>query len=216
MPYRDREYRESEPEYRERGGRRESRERGIPDGLLVGGLAFVLGMTVLTWSATGLAGWFTQGSWPRAVTFGRTPPAMRHLIQQPHDVAGAWPQTPADHLSGYGLFWGLLIGQLMVLVVLTIFVMGTFTRWRAVRRARRLPAQAATTRRPAARAAEDDYAEAVEETAAAPAVGRTAAAEAPMPAPAVGRRTAADEESAATAVGRRTAADEESAATAVG
>ncbi|MEV8022550.1 type IV secretory system conjugative DNA transfer family protein [Streptomyces sp. NPDC086554] len=159
MPYRDREYRDSEPEYRERGGRRESRERGIPDGLLVGGLAFVLGMTVLTWSATGLAGWFTHGSWPSAVTFGQTPPAMRHLIQQPHDVAGAWPRTPADQLSGYGLFWGLLIGQLMVLVVLTVFVMGTFARWRAVRRARRMPvAQAAAA-----------------QAAAAPAVGRRSA-----------------------------------------
>ncbi|MFE0136283.1 type VI secretion protein [Streptomyces sp. NPDC059037] len=165
MPYRDREYRHSEPEYRERGGRRESRERGIPDGLLVGGLAFVLGMTVLTWSATGLAGWFTHGSWPRAVTFGRTPPAMRHLIQQPHDVAGAWPQTPADQLSGYGLFWGLLIGQLMVLVVLTIFVMGTFTRWRAVRRARRMPVAQAGSAQAAA----------VQAAAAAPAVGRRSA-----------------------------------------
>ncbi|MEU3738170.1 type IV secretory system conjugative DNA transfer family protein [Streptomyces sp. NPDC032198] len=134
-------YRGPEPEYRERGGRRESRERGIPDGLLVGGLAFVLGLTVLVWSATGLAGLFSHGSWPDHVTFGNTPVAMRHLVQQPHDIAGAWPATPASQLTGYGLFWGLLIGQLMVLVVLTIFVMGTVTRWRAVRRARRLPQQ---------------------------------------------------------------------------
>ncbi|MEW1925578.1 type VI secretion protein [Streptomyces sp. NPDC088360] len=130
-------YREPEPEYRDRGGRRESRERGIPDGVLVGGLAFVLGLTVLVWSATGLAGFFSHGSWPQNVTFGNTPVAMRHLLQQPHDIAGAWPATPAAQLTGYGLFWGLLIGQLMVLVVLTIFVMGTVTRWRAVRRARR-------------------------------------------------------------------------------
>ncbi|MWA12107.1 type IV secretory system conjugative DNA transfer family protein [Streptomyces sp. BA2] len=131
-------YREPEPsDYRYRDGRRESRERGIPDGLLVGGLAFVLGLTVLVWSATGLAGLFSHGSWPKNVTFGNTPVAMRHLVQQPHDIAGAWPATPAPQLTGYGLFWGLLIGQLMVLVVLTIFVMGTVTRWRAVRRARR-------------------------------------------------------------------------------
>lgn len=132
-------YRGPEPEYGYRGGRRESRERGIPDGLLVGGLAFVLGLTVLVWSATGLAGLFSHGSWPKNVTFGNTPVAMRHLLQQPHDIAGAWPATPATQLTGYGLFWGLLIGQLMVLVVLTIFVMGTVTRWRAVRRARRMP-----------------------------------------------------------------------------
>ncbi|MGW7079164.1 TraM recognition domain-containing protein [Streptomyces sp. NPDC054866] len=131
-------YREPEPsEYHYRGGRRESRERGIPDGLLVGGLAFVLGLTVLVWSATGLAGLFSHGSWPKNVTFGNTPVAMRHLVQQPHDIVGAWPATPAPQLTGYGLFWGLLIGQLMVLVVLTIFVLGTVTRWRAVRRARR-------------------------------------------------------------------------------
>lgn len=131
-------YREPEPsEYRYGGGRRESRERGIPDGLLVGGLAFVLGLTVLVWSATGLAGFFSHGSWPRNVTFGNTPVAMRQLVQEPHDIAGAWPRTPAAELTGYGLFWGLLIGQLMVLVVLTIFVLGTVTRWRAVRRARR-------------------------------------------------------------------------------
>ncbi|TGA94451.1 type IV secretory system conjugative DNA transfer family protein [Streptomyces sp. MZ04] len=203
MPYR--EYRDPEPEYRERGGRRESRERGIPDGLLVGGLAFVLGMTVLVWSGTGLAGWFAHGSWPREVTFGRTPPAMRHLIQQPHDVAGAWPETPADQLSGYGLFWGLLIGQLMVLVVLTIFVMGTFTRWRAVRRARRMPVAQARSTAPAAAPAEDDYAE---DTAASarrsgPAEGTAASARRPAPAPA--EDTAAEDAAAAPAVGRRSA-----------
>jgi hypothetical protein len=58
---------------------------------------------------------------------------MRHLIGRPHDIAGAWPSTPKAQLSGYGLFWGLFIGQLMVLVVLTVFVMGTVARWRAVR-----------------------------------------------------------------------------------
>ncbi len=110
---------------------------GIPDGLLIGILAFLLGMTLLVWSATGLAGWFAQGGWPDDVTFARTPVAMRHLIGEPHDIPGAWPATPKTQLSGYGLFWGLFIGQLMVLVVLTIFVMGTLARWRAVRLKRR-------------------------------------------------------------------------------
>ena len=58
---------------------------------------------------------------------------MRHLIAQPHDIPGAWPDTPPVELSGYGLFWGLFIGQLMILVVLTVFVLGTLARWRAVR-----------------------------------------------------------------------------------
>ncbi|MFI9341173.1 type VI secretion protein [Streptomyces sp. NPDC052773] len=110
---------------------------GIPDGLLIGILAFLLGMTLMVWTATGLAALFAHGAWPDGVTFTRTPLAMRSLIAQPHDIAGAWPGTPAGQLSGYGLFWGLFIGQLMVLVVLTVFVMGTVARWRAGRARRR-------------------------------------------------------------------------------
>ena len=110
---------------------------GIPDGLLLGILGFLLGMTLLVWTATGLAGLFAKGSWPHGVTVTRTPLAMRHLIGQPHDIPGAWPETPDTQLSGYGLFWGLFIGQLMVLFVLTVFAMGTFARWRAGRLKRR-------------------------------------------------------------------------------
>ncbi|MFC7309355.1 TraM recognition domain-containing protein [Streptomyces monticola] len=113
------------------------RDGGIPDGLLVGLLAFLLGLTLLVWTATGLAALFAKGAWPTGVTFARTPVAMRHLISQPHDIAGAWPDSPASAFSGYGLFWGLFIGQLMVLTVLTVFVMGTLARWRAVRKSRR-------------------------------------------------------------------------------
>ncbi|CAM5532811.1 hypothetical protein SALBM135S_00911 [Streptomyces alboniger] len=125
-------------------------ERGVPDALLLGILGFLLGATVLAWSATGLAGRFAHGAWPENVTFGHTPLAVRHLFGNPQDLAGAWPETPAGQLSGYGLFWGLFIGQLMVLVVLTVFVVGTFTRWRAVRRARRFEAARAAERRAAA------------------------------------------------------------------
>ncbi|MEU1934753.1 type IV secretory system conjugative DNA transfer family protein [Streptomyces coeruleorubidus] len=119
---------------------------GIPDGLLVGILAFILGMTLLVWTATGLAALFAHGSWPSGVTFTRTPLAMRGLIAQPHDIPGAWPDTPPGELSGYGLFWGLFIGQLMILVVLTVFVMGTLARWRAVRARRRAERAAAEER----------------------------------------------------------------------
>ncbi|MFF4401826.1 type VI secretion protein [Streptomyces sp. NPDC001480] len=119
-----------------RGGRRDG-QGGIPDGLLIGLLAFLLGMTLLVWTATGLAGWFAGGAWPSGVTFTGTPLAMRHLIGHPHDIRGAWPDTPAAQLSGYGLFWGLFIGQLMVLFVLTVFVIGTVARWRAGRARRR-------------------------------------------------------------------------------
>ncbi|MFJ8827427.1 type IV secretory system conjugative DNA transfer family protein [Streptomyces sp. NPDC102467] len=115
---------------------RDQRGRGIPDGLLVGVLAFLLGMTIMVWTATGLAGLFTKGAWPSQVTFGHTPLAIRYLVAKPHDLPGAWPNTPGAELSGYGLFWGLFIGQLMILVVLAIFVAGTVARWRAVRAGR--------------------------------------------------------------------------------
>ncbi|MFE2536342.1 type VI secretion protein [Streptomyces sp. NPDC059371] len=131
---------------------------GIPDGLLIGVLGFLLGMTLMVWTATGLAGWFSRGAWPDAITFTRTPLAMRHLIGEPHDIAGAWPDTPPAQLSGYGLFWGLFIGQLMVLLVLAVFVMGTVARWRAGRARRRaqdLEAKASTQASRASRTSTD-------------------------------------------------------------
>ena len=129
-------------EHEQRGG-------GIPDGLLVGILGFLLGITILVWTATGLAAWFAHGGWPSTVRLSRTPLAMRHLVGAPHDITGAWPDTPAAQLAGWGLFWGLFIGQLMVLVVLTVFVLGTVTRWRAGRR-RRAATAATESRRAAA------------------------------------------------------------------
>lgn len=134
------------PDDRHQGG--QGGQGGVPDGLLVGILAFLLGMTLLIWSATGLAGLFAHGDWPKGVTFTRTPQAMRHLIGHPQDISGAWPDTPADQLSGYGLVWGLFIGQLLILIVLTIFVMGTLARWRAVRARTRAEKLAARARRP--------------------------------------------------------------------
>ncbi|MFD0023324.1 type IV secretory system conjugative DNA transfer family protein [Streptomyces sp. NPDC058382] len=115
-----------------RGGNGEG-TGGIPDGLLIGLLAFLLGLTLLAWTATGLSGLLAHGGWPDGVTLAETPLAMRRLVEAPHDLPAAWPTTPAGELSGYGLFWGLFIGELMVLVVLTIFVMGVVARWRGVR-----------------------------------------------------------------------------------
>ncbi|MCX4865644.1 type VI secretion protein [Streptomyces sp. NBC_00825] len=106
---------------------------GIPDGMLIGLLAFLLGLTLLVWTATGLAGLFAHGAWPEGVTLAETPLSMRRLVTAPHDLPAAWPNTPAGELSGYGLFWGLFIGELMVLLVLTVFVLGVVARWRAVR-----------------------------------------------------------------------------------
>ncbi|MER7839587.1 type IV secretory system conjugative DNA transfer family protein [Streptomyces sp. NPDC096040] len=132
---------------------REQQGGGIPDGLLIATLAFLLGITVLVWTATGLAAWFSHGTWPSTVNLSRTPLAMRHLIGEPHDITGAWPDTPAAQLSGWGLFWGLFIGQLMILIVLTVFVMGTVARWRAGRKRRATePNRAATSPVPEPRA----------------------------------------------------------------
>jgi hypothetical protein len=130
------------PDPRQERDRRDQQGGGIPDGLLIGILGFLLGITIMVWTATGLAAWFAHGSWPSTVDLSHTPLAMRHLIGSPHDITGAWPDTPADLLAGWGLFWGLFIGQLMVLIVLTVFVLGTIARWRAGRRRR------ATTAKP--------------------------------------------------------------------
>ncbi|AQS68868.1 type IV secretory system conjugative DNA transfer family protein [Streptomyces pactum] len=134
----------------DRRDQRPAQQGGIPDGLLVGLLGFLLGMTLLVWTATGLSALFAHGSWPSGVTFTGTPLAMRHLISEPHDIPGAWPDTPETALSGYGLFWGLFIGQMMVLTVLTVFVMGTVARWRAVRQGRRVRRPSADGRGPQA------------------------------------------------------------------
>ncbi|MFE0580494.1 type VI secretion protein [Streptomyces sp. NPDC058874] len=112
-----------------------TRGGGIPDGLLVALLAFLLGLAVLVWTATGLAALFARGSWPDSVTFTRTPAAVRALTAQPHDIPAAWPDTDPAALSGWGLFWGLFVSQLLVLFVLTVFVIGVVARTKA-RRAR--------------------------------------------------------------------------------
>ncbi|MEV4504879.1 type VI secretion protein [Streptomyces klenkii] len=115
-------------------------ERGIPDGLLMAVIGLLLGMTLLVWGTTGLAALFAHGAWPEGVTLTRTPMALRHLVMQPRDLPAAWPDTPAGSLSGYGLFWGLLIGELLALIVLGVFVVGTVARWKAVRARRRAAA----------------------------------------------------------------------------
>ncbi|MFE3373403.1 type IV secretory system conjugative DNA transfer family protein [Streptomyces sp. NPDC059173] len=118
----------------------DSRSRGgggIPDGLLIGLLALLLAATLVTWTASGLAGLLSHGAWPDGVTFIRSPLALRGLAATPQDLTAAWPETPPAQLSGYGLFWGLFIGELLVLLVLTVFTLGVVSRGRAVRERRR-------------------------------------------------------------------------------
>ncbi|MDF3292715.1 type IV secretory system conjugative DNA transfer family protein [Streptomyces silvisoli] len=113
------------------------REGGIPDGLLVAIIGFLLAVTVLVWTGTGLSGLIAHGRWPDDLHFTRTPVAMRELISEPKDMSAAWPQVPTTDLPRPGLFWGVFIGELLVLLVLTGFVIGTLTRYRAVRAAAR-------------------------------------------------------------------------------
>ncbi|MET8503580.1 type VI secretion protein [Streptomyces sp. NPDC004787] len=178
---------------------REQQGGGIPDGFVVGLLALLLGLAVLVWTATGLAGLFAHGSWPPGVTFTRTPLALRSLMGAPTDLAAAWPGTPPAALSGYGLFWGLVIGEAMILTVLAVFALGTLARWRTVRANRRAgkpvpyakerrdgQARAARTAEPqgpeAPRAPEGPQAAAPEATAVAE-VPAAAVAPDPRPAP---------------------------------
>ncbi|MFE5796056.1 type VI secretion protein [Streptomyces sp. NPDC056503] len=116
---------------------RQKQGGGVSDGFLVGLFALILGASLLVWSATGLSGLLAHGAWPDGVELTRTPPALRALATAPKDLPAAWPDTPPGQLSGYGLFWGLVIGQAMVLGVLAVFLLGTFARWRAVRAHRR-------------------------------------------------------------------------------
>ncbi|MEX2984807.1 type IV secretory system conjugative DNA transfer family protein [Streptomyces sp. C36] len=118
---------------RDRDDRNRGSERGIPDGLLVSVIAFLLGMTLLVWTATGIAAFFANGAWPKGVTFVGTAQALRHLMTQPRDLPAAWPEAAPEALSGYGLFWGVLISEVLVAVVLMTFAIGTVARWRAVR-----------------------------------------------------------------------------------
>ena len=103
---------------------------GLPDGLIVGIIGLLLGVTLLVWTATGISALLSHGGWPAGAHFTRTPQAMRHLITQPHDLAAAWPDAQAGALSGPGLFWGIFIGQFMVLFVLAVWVMNIVARLR--------------------------------------------------------------------------------------
>ncbi|MFF1511602.1 type VI secretion protein [Streptomyces sp. NPDC058326] len=120
---------------------------GVSDGLLLSLFGLLLCLTVLVWAATGLAGLLSHGAWPDGITLTGTPSALRSLVTAPTDLPAAWPATPPGQLSGYGLFWGLLIGEAMIVLVLAVFALGTIARWRAVRANRKAGAYG-TSREP--------------------------------------------------------------------
>ncbi|MGP3687549.1 type VI secretion protein [Streptomyces sp. IBSNAI002] len=161
-----------------------ARAGGVPDGLLVGLLAFLLGLALLVWSATGLAAFFAKGAWPDTVTFTRTPEAVRALIAQPHDLPGAWPDTDPAALSGWGLFWGLFLSQLLVLFVLTVFAIGVIARTKSRRAlARQAAAQSSAPYEPPPAAPAPDPAQATTHKPQ-PYIPTPTPAPAPAPAPA--------------------------------
>ncbi|MFE6935528.1 type VI secretion protein [Streptomyces sp. NPDC057699] len=189
-------------------GRGGEGQGGVPDGLLIGLLVFLFGLTVLAWTATGLAGLFAHGGWPDGVTFTRTPLALRALAVDPTDLPGAWPDTPPGTLSGYGLFWGLFIGEVMVLLVLTVFVVGVVTRWRLVRRQRAATPEPYGTERDPVRtdAAPQGPTRAPRSPAPAP-------AEAPAPTAPYALETAGHQTAGQQTADQRTEAEAEAAAT---
>ncbi len=113
------------------------REGGVPDGLLLALIGLLLGVTVLVWTGTGLAALVERGRWPTGLHFTRTPVAIRQLATRPGDITAAWPQVAHGDLPRPGLFWGVLVGEVLVLLVLLVFAIGTVARYRALRAARR-------------------------------------------------------------------------------
>lgn len=106
-------------------------ERGIPDGLIIGVLALLLGTTALVWAATELGALVSHGSFPHPLPFLSTAGAIRHLATAPNDLPGAWPGTPAAALPSAAAFW-LAFFALLALALLVLLSAATA---RAKRRA---------------------------------------------------------------------------------
>ncbi|WP_370092466.1 TraM recognition domain-containing protein [Streptacidiphilus sp. MAP12-20] len=98
--------------------------RGIPDGAIVGLLAFLLGTTVLFWSATALGGLISHGRLPHPLAFTATAGAIRHLATAPNDLPGAWPATARVTLPSPLAFW-LTFFALLALVLAVLLGLAT-------------------------------------------------------------------------------------------
>ncbi|RAG84599.1 hypothetical protein DN069_16265 [Streptacidiphilus pinicola] len=106
-------------------------ERGIPDGLIIGVLALLLGTTALFWTATELGALVSHGGFPHPLPFLSTAGAIRHLATAPNDLAGAWPGTPAHALPSAAAFWLTFFA----LFALVLFLLLSAATARAKRRA---------------------------------------------------------------------------------
>jgi len=110
--------------------------RGIPDGVLLAGLALLIVGTTVVWIATGLAALLTGNPWPRGVTYGGSALAGRSLITEPGDMTRAWPHTPPGQLPSPTAFWVALGVVLTVLLVGVLLVLRAWLLWRKARATR--------------------------------------------------------------------------------
>jgi len=124
--------------------------RGVPDGVLLAGLALLIVGTTVVWIATGLAALLTGDSWPHRVTYGGSALAGRSLITEPGDMARAWPHTPPGELPSPTAFWVALGVVLTVLLVGVLLVFRAWLRWRKARAARVVPGARVAPESPAA------------------------------------------------------------------
>lgn len=107
--------------------------RGVPDRVLLGGLALLIIGTTVIWLSTGLAALLTGNAWPERVRYRGSALAGHSLFTDPDDLAAAWPHTPAGQLPSPTAFWvafGLLITLLLIGVLL---MLRTWLRWRNAR-----------------------------------------------------------------------------------
>src|SRR4051794_16570579 len=91
--------------------------RGVPDGLLIAGLALLLAGTTVFWLATEIAAVASGKDIPDGVTYRSSALAMRSLLSSPGDLPKAWPNTPPRQLPSPTVFWvtfGLLVLVLLV------------------------------------------------------------------------------------------------------
>ncbi|WP_406284024.1 hypothetical protein [Embleya sp. NBC_00896] len=99
--------------------------RGVPDGLLIAGLALLVAGTAVIWLATGLGAVASGKDWPDRVTYRGSALAMRSVFTAPDDLPRAWPDTPPGQLPSPTAFW-VAFG---CVVLLLLIAAGLVFRW---------------------------------------------------------------------------------------